>query len=70
MSEDPAGAWVGDQVWDEVAEKEGVVTDVQGGTFVIRELYTWALTWTAPSKDRLTVTVTREERMRRRREGT
>ncbi|MFJ3497754.1 hypothetical protein ACIPPJ_29770 [Streptomyces sp. NPDC086091] len=67
MGEERPKAWVGDQVWDEDAGKEGVVTDVRGGVYVLRELYTWALTWTAPGGDRLRVTVPRLERLRRRR---
>lgn len=61
-------AWVGDQVWDEVANKEGIVSDVKGQTFILREVYAWALTWTALGNEHLTVTVTREERLRRRQE--
>jgi hypothetical protein len=66
MTEDEPKAWVGDQVWDEDAEKEGVVTDVKAGTYVIREVYAWARTWTAPSSERLRVTVSRLERLKQR----
>ncbi|MGW3153985.1 hypothetical protein [Streptomyces sp. NPDC001089] len=59
---------MGDQVWDEDADKEGIVSDVKGETFVLREVWTWALTWTAPSNDRLRITVPREERVRQRQE--
>jgi hypothetical protein len=59
---------VGDQVYDEVAHKEGIVTDVKGGTFILRELYSWALTWTAPSAENLRVTVSREQRLKQREE--
>ncbi|MFD6293777.1 hypothetical protein ACFWFU_02930 [Streptomyces sp. NPDC060235] len=68
MTEDEPKAWVGDQVWDADAEKEGVVTDVKAGTFVLREVYSWTLTWTAPSYERLKVTVPRAERLRQRQE--
>ncbi|KAA0927013.1 hypothetical protein FGF04_31750 [Streptomyces apricus] len=69
MTENPAGAWVGDQVWDEAAEKEGVVTDVKNGVYELRPLNrTWGETWTVRDGTKLTVTVPREERLRRRRE--
>ncbi|MEU6449577.1 hypothetical protein [Streptomyces sp. NPDC046979] len=68
MSHEGTGAWVGDQVFDEMAGKEGVVTDVKGGLFILREVYAWALTWTAEDSEKLTVTVPREERLKRRRE--
>ncbi|MEU8556046.1 hypothetical protein ACN6K5_001308 [Streptomyces violaceoruber] len=66
MTEDRS-PWVGDQVFDEEAGKEGVVTDVKGTTFILREVYAWALTWTAQDPDKLTVTVPRQERVKRER---
>lgn len=68
MSDEQRTAWVGDQVWDEDADKEGIVTDVKGGTFVLHEVYARALTWTAPGPERLKITITREERLRHRKE--
>ncbi|WP_328673147.1 hypothetical protein [Streptomyces sp. NBC_00328] len=68
MTEDEPKPWVGDQVWDEDAEKEGVVTDVKAGTYIIREVYAWARTWTAPGPEHLKIMVTREERLRQRQE--
>ncbi|MGV9698977.1 hypothetical protein ACWDTR_24865 [Streptomyces sp. NPDC003470] len=68
MTDEGIGAWVGDQVYDEVARKEGIVTDVKGGTFILRELHTWARTWTAPNAKKLRVTVSREQRLKQREE--
>ncbi|XVV32776.1 hypothetical protein ACQPXT_00010 (plasmid) [Streptomyces sp. CA-100214] len=47
MTHEATGPWVGDQVYDEVAGKEGVITDVKGRTYILREVYSWALTWTS-----------------------
>ncbi|MER5407427.1 hypothetical protein [Streptomyces sp. NPDC002769] len=44
------------------------MTDVRGGTFILREVYARALTWTAPGPERLKITVSREERIRQRNE--
>ncbi|MEW2166117.1 hypothetical protein AB0912_24410 [Streptomyces sp. NPDC007084] len=68
MTAEERSAWVGDQVFDEDAGKEGIVSDVKAGTFVIRELYARPLTWTAPGPERLRITVTREERIKQRQE--
>ncbi|WP_432043771.1 hypothetical protein [Streptomyces cadmiisoli] len=59
--------WVGDQVYDSNAEKEGVVTDVKNGTtYVLRPVRSpWGQHWTAPSADVLEVTVPRQERVAR-----
>jgi hypothetical protein len=58
--------WVGDQVYDADAGKEGIVTDVKrDGTYILRETYSFALRWTVPNADKLTVTVPREERIGR-----
>jgi len=62
-------AWVGDQVHDVNAGKEGVVTDVKSdGSYVLRPLYVRFRTWTVPNADGLEITVSREEPIRRRRE--
>lgn len=61
--------WVGDQVYDSNADKEGVITDVKGETFILRPVHTWAHTWTAPCADVLEVTVPRLERVAREREA-
>ncbi|MFD6413927.1 hypothetical protein [Nocardia asteroides] len=68
MPHEETGAWVGDQVYDEVADKEGVITDVKGCTFILREVYSWALTWTSHDAETLRVTVPRQERIKRRAE--
>ncbi|MEH0424108.1 hypothetical protein [Streptomyces sp. B21-083] len=61
-------AWVGDQVHDVKADKEGVVTDVKSdGSYLLRPLYMWSLTWTVPNADGLEITESREEQSRRRR---
>ncbi|MET9778493.1 hypothetical protein ABZ023_30315 [Streptomyces sp. NPDC006367] len=61
--------WVGDQVHDAEAGKEGVVTDVRNGTYILREVHSWSLLWTVPDAERLTVVMTREERIKREREN-
>ncbi|MCT9077890.1 hypothetical protein [Streptomyces fulvoviolaceus] len=68
MTEERPRVWVGDQVHDANADREGIVTDVKGGTYVLRPVYMWSGTWTAPSDKGLEVTVSREERLRLRRE--
>ncbi|MEU6635690.1 hypothetical protein [Streptomyces rochei] len=61
--------WVGDQVYDADAGKEGIVSDVKSGTYILREVYSWALTWTAQDPEKLSVTVPREERVKRERKA-
>ncbi|MGW1540414.1 hypothetical protein ACWCPM_09235 [Streptomyces sp. NPDC002309] len=61
--------WVGDQVYDSNADKEGVITDVRNGTYILRPVHTWARQWTAPSADVLVITVPREDRVRRDRKA-
>ncbi|MGR6973190.1 hypothetical protein ACU639_26990 [Streptomyces cynarae] len=69
MTAEKPKAWVGDQVYDADAGKEGIVSDVKGdGTYILREVYSWALTWTIPSGENLTVTVPRRERVKKERE--
>ncbi|MFD8726307.1 hypothetical protein ACFV2H_52555 [Streptomyces sp. NPDC059629] len=67
MTETRPKVWVGDQVYDPDAKRQAIVTDVQGGTFYLRPVYMSTGTWTA-DPDRLEVTVTREELLRRRQE--
>ncbi|MFL6110280.1 MAG: hypothetical protein ACJ786_02855 [Catenulispora sp.] len=69
MTEERPRVWVGDTVYDPAADREGIVTDVKGGVYVLRPVHTWAGTWTAPDPDKLEVTLTREERLRRREEA-
>ncbi|MCX5234464.1 hypothetical protein OG824_04345 [Streptomyces prunicolor] len=68
MTEERPRVWVGDQVYDTDAGREGIVTDVTGGTYVIGPVYMWAATWTAPSDEKLEVVLSREERLKRQRE--
>ncbi|WP_406461147.1 hypothetical protein OH768_39755 [Streptomyces sp. NBC_01622] len=69
MSEKKARAWVGDQVYDADAGREGIVTDVTGdGTYVLGPVCMWTATWTAPSDEKLKVTLRREERNKQYRE--
>ncbi|QWA20336.1 hypothetical protein [Streptomyces osmaniensis] len=60
--------WVGDQVHDGIADREGIITDAKGGMYVLRPVFTWAGTWTAPDDKEMTLTLSREQRPRRRRE--
>jgi len=68
VTEEQSTAWVGDQVYDAGRGKEGVITDVKGGIFFLREVYMWARTWTAPNADKLEVTMPRLERNKQRQE--
>lgn len=52
--------WVGDVVRDEVADRQGVVSDVQRGVYVLRPMWGTG-EWTAESVDDLTLVVPREE---------
>ncbi|MFG2792264.1 hypothetical protein [Streptomyces sp. NPDC048419] len=63
--EQPHRVWVGDQVYDPRVDREGIVTDVKGETFYLRPIYMWTGTWTALGSE-LTVTLTREERLKQR----
>lgn len=70
MTEKRISAWVGDQVFDEEAHREGIVSDVKrDGTYILREIYAWALTWTTQGPDKLTVTVPRQDRIKRERKA-
>lgn len=55
-------AWVGDQVRDETAERDGIVTDLRQGLYVLRPLHGSRGEWIADSDEQLTVTVPRENR--------
>lgn len=56
--------WVGDQVHDDATDREGIVSDVKGGTtYVLRHLHGGGLIWTTSDPGRLTVTVPREKRV-------
>lgn len=68
MTEERPRVWVGDQVWDDDAGREGIVTDVQGGMYIIGPVYMWAATWTATGDEKLEVVLSREERAERQRE--
>jgi hypothetical protein len=50
-------AWVGDQVFDEDAEREGIITDVSSGVYVLRPVAGGGPEWTNSERDRLRVTV-------------
>ena len=68
MTEERPRVWVGDQVYDADAGKEGIVTDVQDGTYVMGPVYMWTATWTAASDEKLEVVLSREERNKQQRE--
>ncbi|MER8033389.1 hypothetical protein ABTZ78_30985 [Streptomyces bauhiniae] len=54
------GAWVGDLVHDEDADRRGIVTDVRGGTlWVLRPEYGTGQ-WTSESPERLTLLEARQ----------
>jgi hypothetical protein len=58
-------AWVGDVVFDEDAERTGLVHDVRQGVFVLRPLTGGAYErWQCHDVDRLTIVTSREERMK------
>lgn len=44
--------WIGDTVYDEVANKKAIVTDFSRGTFVLRPLYGTG-TWPAVDPEKL-----------------
>lgn len=50
-------AWVGDQVHDSVAGRDGIITDVSGGTYLLRPVHGRVAEWTADTEEQLTVTV-------------
>ncbi|WP_405459666.1 hypothetical protein OG786_20855 [Streptomyces sp. NBC_00101] len=49
--------WVGDQVRDEEAGRDGVITDVQGGTVYVLRALRGPDQWKSRRGDRLTVVV-------------
>lgn len=70
MTKQQTEAWVGDQVWDKEAGREGIVSDMRGdGAYLPREVHAWTVTWTALNADKLTVTVPREERIKKERKA-
>ncbi|MFB7111714.1 hypothetical protein [Streptomyces sp. NPDC056291] len=54
-------AWVGDQVFDEDAQREGIVTDVKNGVYLLRPLAGGGAGWLSSTPDQLRVTVPRGE---------
>ncbi|MEU6179643.1 hypothetical protein [Streptomyces coeruleorubidus] len=70
MTVEKPKAWVGDQVYDADAGKEGIVSDVKrDGTYILRAVDSFALRWKAPSAEKLTVTEPRLERVKKEREA-
>ncbi|MFF9210501.1 MULTISPECIES: hypothetical protein [unclassified Streptomyces] len=68
MTEEKA-PWVGDQVHDANADREGVITDVKNGLYILRPVHRyWGETWTAADPEKLTITMSRQERLQNRRE--
>ncbi|MGA5116842.1 hypothetical protein [Streptomyces pseudogriseolus] len=55
-------AWVGDLVFDEDAQREGIIHDVKRGVFHLRPP-AGGQPWTNPDGDRLTVLTPREQRV-------
>ncbi|MFD8685387.1 hypothetical protein [Streptomyces sp. NPDC059651] len=56
--------WVGDQVYDEDADREGIVSDVQGGSvYILRSVYGHDQ-WQNLNGDRLKITVSLQDRVR------
>lgn len=54
--------WVGDQVHDEDADREAIITDVRRKEgYILRPLH-GGVEWTAPTSERLTVTAPQAER--------
>nr|WSY55856.1 hypothetical protein OG999_40790 [Streptomyces sp. NBC_00886] len=69
MTEKRSRVWVGDQVYDADADRDGIVTDVTSdGTYVLGPIHMWTATWTAPSDEKLEVALSREERNKQHRE--
>ncbi|WTZ46855.1 hypothetical protein OG241_42865 [Streptomyces sp. NBC_01390] len=50
-------AWVGDEVRDEDTYRTGIVTDVCGGTYLLRPPTGGGAEWIQVDPDRLTVTL-------------
>jgi hypothetical protein len=70
VTEKKPKAWVGDQVYDANAGREGIVSDVKrDGTYILRAVDSFALRWTAPNAEKLTVTVPRLVRVKKEREA-
>lgn len=58
-------AWVGDEVFDEDAQRTGIVHDVKSGVYELRPTVGGGPHWSNSNPDRLTVTVPREQRVQR-----
>lgn len=56
--------WVGDQVHDEDADREGIVTDVQRGTVYILRALHGPDQWENRNGDHLKITVPLRDRLR------
>ncbi|KOV36118.1 hypothetical protein ADK58_01290 [Streptomyces sp. XY152] len=70
MTEERTGTQLGDQVRDEEADEEGIASPMRGdGSYLLRKIYAWALAWTATNAGESTVTVPREERIKRERKA-
>ncbi|MFI0939123.1 hypothetical protein [Streptomyces sp. NPDC021020] len=52
--------WVGDQVTDKSTGREGVITDIREGVYVLRPVRGPVSEWTAHSDEHLAVTTPRE----------
>ena len=50
--------WIGDQVHDEEAQRDGIITDVRAGVYVLRTVY-GAREWTTKNPGHLTIVVPR-----------
>lgn len=59
---DVRSPWVGDQVHDDRAGRDAIVTDVRDGTYVLRPLHGSGARWTSDDPARLTVVVPRDQR--------
>lgn len=51
--------WVGDRVKDTLAGREGIITDVESGEYVLRPLRGPVVVWRTTSDEHLTVVVPR-----------
>jgi hypothetical protein len=53
--------WVGDQIHDEDLDRDGIITDVRAGTYVLRPLWGRG-EWTNQDHERLTLIVALQDR--------
>lgn len=57
-------------MYDANAGRKGIVSDVKrDGTYILRAVDSFALRWTAPNAEKLTVTVPRLVRVKKEREA-